>query len=481
MTLTAKITINEPSKMKNRLFPIFAAVVALLSLSACSFEQDDLFDKSAAERLNEAKALYTKVIASEGGTYVMEYWPTMDATGPSAPSGQGYLLCMKFEANGSVVIGANNSFTGNAYKQATSLWEVQTDLGAVLSFNSYNPYFHCFSDPSSMVNVDGYYRPTGENGIGVGGDYEFIITDVTADHRIITLKGKKNGTYSRLIRLPEGTNFEDYMADIISFRKEVFPDAMNNYLLMKVGETTYKSEEWNTCDPNIYPFNGRSDLDDSRHPFILNKEGDTYRLTFRSPLKDEKEEESVKNLYYNKETGYFESSEQPQKFCLQGLRDSDMAEFYRSAEEVGQVWQFDLKSGSENVLQALQALQEGSKPTESSKYPYVLNTTEGIRLFSSDFGTNYSLVVNFKQNGTKSALTYKFTADTKDGVTTFTFVEADGTLSKRYQSTIKGLQEIIDAVSGPQQKARATLGGYYVKDVKLLSQTNPESWFVLTK
>lgn len=467
--------------MKNTIFHIFAAVVVLLSMSACSFEQDNLFDKSAAERLNEAKDLYTKAIAADGGTYVMEYWPTMESTGPDSPSGQGYLLCMKFNADGSVVIGANNSFTNNSYKQATSLWEVQTDLGAVLSFNSYNALFHCFSDPSSLVNVDGSYHATGMNGMGVGGDYEFIITDITPDHSIITLKGKKNGTYSRLIRLAEGTNFEDYLGDIIDFRKEVFPNAMKNYLLMKVGDTTYKSEEWTTCDPNIYPFNGRSDLDDSRHPFILNKEGDTYRLTFRSELKGEKDGESVKNLYYNKENGLFESREEPQKYCLQGLRDSDMAEFYRSAEEVGQVWQMDLKQASPSVQQALDALVEGSKPTESSKYPYVLNTSEGIRLFSSDFGTNYSLVVNFKQNGTKSALTYKFTAETKDGVTTFTFVEGDGTLSKRYQSTIKGLQEIIDAVSGSHQMARASLGGYYVKDVKLVSATNPDSWFVLTK
>lgn len=473
--------------MHKILFPLIALGL-MMGLSSCQFEEDNLFDASAAERLNEAVEKYTAAIARDGGTYVMEYWPTDYSTQPSDPAGQGYLLCMQFKPDGSVRVGANNPFTLKSYRESTSLWEVITDLGGVLSFNSYNPYFHCFSDPSDYVMVDGIAVPTGDRGYGVGGDYEFIVTNIDEHTGITTLKGKKNGTYSRMIRLPEGTNFEEYLADVEAFRKSVFPDEMNNYVLMKVGNTVFKSEEWNSSDPNIYPFNGRSDLDDSRHPFIINKIGGKYHLTFRNDLTGDHEGEKVRELVYNEETHLFENPAEPKKYVIQGMRDSDMYEFFHAANEQKMTWNFDLEQASPELAEAFAKLIEGSYPTEKSKYPYILDTTKGITVQTTDYYSperpfTFTVKFNFTQNGkpTSKPLSYTFTAHEQENTVNLEYVKPNDTNSTNYQSTIAGLQTVLDYLACNLQPMCAAFTGYYVNSVKLANAENPEHWFVLTK
>lgn len=483
--------------MNKYIFPLILVALSL-AISSCSFEEDDIFNASAAERLNQIKANYTKAIASEGGTYIVEYWPTYYSTGPSVPAGQGYLLCMKFNEDGSVRIGADNRFTRNTYKEETSLWEIQTDLGAVLSFNSYNKYFHCFSDPSPMLEIDGAYIPTGDTGVGVGGDYEFIVTDINEATGVISLKGKKNGTYSRMIRLPEGTDFESYLTDIKTFRQQVFPDEMSNYILMKVGNTVYKSEEWNTLDANIFPFTGRSDLDDTRYPFILNKQGDTYRISFRDGVDGENPGEHVSELVYNTTSKIFEDPANPQANSIQPLADADMAEFYRSSIELGQVWNIDLKQGSEDVVDAINKMIEGSYPSETSTYPYELSLKDGIQFFTNDFGETYLLVLNFMQDNTKVALSYRFASRIDKENDTFGFKYDAGidNPSRRFIKTIAGIRELVDAIEGYHSMACATDAGYNVFDAKFVKERNlpsedpeageagdakPNTWFVIKR
>lgn len=473
--------------MKKFLFPIIA-IALTLGFSSCSFEEDDLFEASAADRLNAAVKKYSASVVSDGGTYIMEYWPTYYSTQPGLPTGQGYLVCMEFHKDGSVRMGAKHTFTNNTYKEETSAWEVITDLGAVLSFNSYNKLFHCFSDPSDVIEVDGKLIPTGERGTGVGGDYEFIITDISADNSVYTLKGKKNGTYSRMIRLPEGTDFDAYLTDIENFQNTVFPKEMNNYLPMKVGETIFKSEDWNTADANIYPFNGRSDLDVSRYPFIINKFGGKYHLSFRDDIEGNNEGESVKELVYNEVTGLFENEAEPQKYVLQQMRDGDMYEFFHTANEQNKIWSFDLDQAPAELAEAYAKLKEGSFPTEKSKYPYILDISKGITVQTTDYYSperpfTFTVKFNFTQNGRplSKPLSYTFTASELGNTVNLEFVKANDTNSTNYQSTILGLQTVLDYLAANLQPMCAAFTGYYVYSVKLINAEKPERWFVLKK
>ena len=51
-------------------------LLALLAFAACSPEEDDLFDKSAAERIDEAIKQDLSVLRGAKNGWVMEYYPS---------------------------------------------------------------------------------------------------------------------------------------------------------------------------------------------------------------------------------------------------------------------------------------------------------------------------------------------------------------------------------------------------------------------
>lgn len=174
--------------MKN-IIQTIALFTATLFLFSCTGEEDDLFDKSSAERLNEAQSQYTQNLYESPNGWVMQYF----ATGGSP----GYNFLMKFDKSGAVKIAAQNEYT-NGYKAESSLFEIITDNGPVLTFNTYNTLFHHFSNPEEP------------NGYGLEGDYEFVVMNMNKDLGTADLKGKKRQTSVRMYQLPEGVEWESY-------------------------------------------------------------------------------------------------------------------------------------------------------------------------------------------------------------------------------------------------------------------------------
>ena len=125
--------------MKKNIITVSLFAALAMSFTACVNEEDDLFDQSAAERLNQSKVTYTERFASSEAGWIMEYYPT---NYDQAPQGLGYLLLADFNNDGSVKMAMNNRFSGNTYLEDTSLWEIITDTGPVLSFNTFNKCIH---------------------------------------------------------------------------------------------------------------------------------------------------------------------------------------------------------------------------------------------------------------------------------------------------------------------------------------------------
>lgn len=196
---------------------IYLAAIAALALTACSNDSEEIFDQSAAERLEQYKKEYADVLTADGGLWTMEYF--------SNPDEPGYVFVMKFNDNGSVEISANHKWIGSEFKQETSLWKMIADNGPVLSFNSYNKLFHIFSDPA---NIEGPYAPEGEDGdinetgYGHEGDYEFQVMEVSEDGQTVRLLGKKRLHNIFLHRLDPSTDIQGllektaHMADFVS-------------------------------------------------------------------------------------------------------------------------------------------------------------------------------------------------------------------------------------------------------------------------
>ena len=67
-------------------------LVSTLTYTSCSNEEDLIFDKSAAERLNEASDLYSSRLMASPNGWAMQLYPTNDN---EYPYGNGYLLLWK--------------------------------------------------------------------------------------------------------------------------------------------------------------------------------------------------------------------------------------------------------------------------------------------------------------------------------------------------------------------------------------------------
>lgn len=465
--------------MKKILFAIIAANLAL-GFTSCTNEESNLFDQSAAERLNEAKEKYTKALASEGGTYVMEYWPTSYVSGPNdryAVSARGYLMCLEFDINGSVRVGMNNAFTGNKYTEDTSAWEILNDMGAVLSFNTYNKCLHCFSTPEDYVN--GVYA--GDKGTGVGGDYEFVVVDIAKDGKHITLKGKKNGTYSRLTRLPKGTDFATYLADIKDFVNETLPANMSNYLIMNVGKTTYKSEEWNSTIPNIYTYTSTAELSESRHPYLITKQGENYCLRFRDKVKSADGSAFVTELLYDPTECTFNSYIKGEEGRIAGLSDEDMPELLRVSMNNATKWAFipNEETMSPALAEIVNRLLEGSSIGTTK---YALDAKKGVNFQSSDYGETVDITINLKQGAKSVAFIYVFkgqnTAEGFSYTDTNTSKGTSKTLAERYRKNIAGLDELLNSLSSNFTAARSDKG-LNVTQLKMICVENPDVWFTM--
>ena len=191
------------------LIGLFAATMV-----ACSRDEESLFDKSAAERAQEAIETAFDVLTSNEAGWEVAYFPNLEA------SSKGYNMVWKFNANGKVSATAKNSATtrNKIMTDSASTWAVKSDYGPILTFDTYNDVIHAFSDPQ-------------ENGAGLLGDYEFLILKATPE--VVILKGKKHSAYS-VMRPMKTTNLEAYFAACEKMQSYLFGN--NNVATLNQGE-----------------------------------------------------------------------------------------------------------------------------------------------------------------------------------------------------------------------------------------------------
>ena len=209
--------------------------IALLTASAfcsCSNEEEDIFDQSAAERLEASKVEYTDILTANGGKWLMEYFANTEE--------QGYAFVMTFDKSGAVNVAGNNEWI-RGFKTDSSLWDIILDNGPVLTFNTYNDVFHVMSDPADIIGGpvnDATGEEIDETGTGHGGDYEFMImgkTESTGDD--IRLKGKKNGYDIWLMPLAADADDQAILAEYAAASAKMFNSKFNTlYMTDNTGE-----------------------------------------------------------------------------------------------------------------------------------------------------------------------------------------------------------------------------------------------------
>lgn len=172
-------------------------------LSACSPEEDNLFDDSSANRIEAAMKTYQDILVGASNGWLMEYYPNaLKAYG-------GYNILVSFTEDGKIQ--ASSDVYGSG-KVAESTYTLYQSTGAVLSVDTYNEVFHFFSDPDNPANV-------GQDGKGMEGDFEFTIMSASKDE--IVLQGKKTKNKIVMTPLSDETVWDDYLNGVIGSEEKM--------------------------------------------------------------------------------------------------------------------------------------------------------------------------------------------------------------------------------------------------------------------
>ena len=413
-------------------------LAAGIGFTACVNEEDDLFDKTAAERLNEASALYSSRLMAQPNGWAMQLYPTNDN---EAPYGSGYLVLCRFNKDHSVVVSMKNQFTDNVYRTDTSLWEVITDNGPVLSFNSHNDCLHAFTDPEDILWTGNADEPNNETGTGVGGDYEFIIVDAPEDASYMMLKGKKRGTYNLFTPVEEGVEYESYLADVETFMKTMFPSSNPTFDVLHTPTGDFKMTGIDDGIPNIFPYDGDEIIDESFNAFLITKRGDDYYLRLRDSFRIESSEEeaSEQEFMYHPDQDLFIGTGD-NRFIIDG---DEPNRFFRQAliDETRQ-WRWTAKSEMSAAYGDL--MTRLSEAFKSKKLTYDRNI-----LKYNTSKDKVVMTVSYKRNTSTITLDYIFGYSfDESNKLTLTYEGPNDKAAETMLTQIPEIQTIVDAMNG---------------------------------
>jgi hypothetical protein len=149
-------------------------LLAVVLVASCKRSDDNVFDKSPDERINETlKAYQTAMTSSQYGWNGNLY------------TAQGILFRFYFTFNDSNRVQMYSDFdstTSSVLKESS--FRLKALQQPSLIFDTYS-YIHILSDPDASKNGGTY-------GVGLSSDFEFAIDSVTADS--ISLTGRVNGS-----------------------------------------------------------------------------------------------------------------------------------------------------------------------------------------------------------------------------------------------------------------------------------------------
>ena len=189
------------------LLVLFAA--ACINIS-CTGEVDDIFDKSASERIEDAIKSDTEILTSAANGWVMYYYPNGGAGYSAGTQGiGGYVLTMTF--TDTEVTAWNELLSGSS----TSIYRMTDDDGPTLSFDSFNRNLHYFATPSGTSK--NLYGETG-NYQAYKGDFEFLVLKHSPEE--IILKGKRSRNYYKMY--PLTVSPEEYVSGTVSMSELIF-------------------------------------------------------------------------------------------------------------------------------------------------------------------------------------------------------------------------------------------------------------------
>ena len=245
-----------------------AVALATLSLQSCLTDDKELFDESAANRIEAVVAADKQLLESATNGWQLHYYTGKEYTGG------GYTMFVKFKDGKAYA----SSDIAPADSVATSSYDVIKDKGPVITFNTENGIMHFLAQPYQN-DVDGEQ-----------GDYEFVIMRTTTDS--IFVQGKKWGNDMVFTRVADDVNWEDQ----INKMHKVF------YSMKWLYTVDGAENEQVSFDPSARRMYV-GDNDDAGVPFYVTTDG----IAFREAVKINGKE--LTSLHYDATTKMLSSTE----------------------------------------------------------------------------------------------------------------------------------------------------------------------------
>lgn len=262
--------------MKNKITKYILLAFICLGLQACLFQEDDLFEKSSANRASENVAELQELLVNVPNGWKMEYYPGTDY------SMGGITLLCRFDGNNVTLMSEVGSVKTASGKEASSLYKVTSEESTVLTFDSFNEFIHCFSEPIMGMNTN------------LEGDYEFVYMG-QEDNKVI-LQGRRYHNTMVMPPLTQGVNWKDYIGQLNLIEREAF---LKTYSLMVGGQEVGNAVR--TSHLFSLTVEGQTS---SSVPFIYTPEGIRFKdeITIQG--------KTVQNFVWNKEDMTFTSSDE---------------------------------------------------------------------------------------------------------------------------------------------------------------------------
>ena len=267
--------------MKKKVLSFLLMMLPALLLTSCLKDQDDLFSDSASQRAANYLDKARKVLVSSENGWVLDYFPH------SEQAYGGYSYTLKFDDQYVTVC---SEVADDVTKSIKSTYILDNEDGPCISFDTYNEYMHYFATPTGASGPGGYEA--------YGGDYIFIILDISEDENTITLKGNRSGNIMYMHRLTE--SISDYQQKLADFVENlVFDKAAADIDGKKYNLTIDASNKKMTIAPET-PAEGEETIE---APFCFDKDG----FSFYKPVTINGKE--VRVFTYNESEGTFVAQE----------------------------------------------------------------------------------------------------------------------------------------------------------------------------
>lgn len=218
--------------MKDIRYITIGLALATIAFASCSrFQEEDLFEESAALRIEHNSDKLQEILVNAPQGWVMQYY-----TGRGVSIFEGFNLFAKFEKDGKVTLAGNHRFLrdGNAgkYTECSSLYELIREDGLVLAFNTWNDVLTPFVDPVAFwAAPDNLYK----DGAGMQGDQNLVVTFMSENE--LRFRGERYNGQIRMVKADR--DWQTYINDTEAMKSLITSKALDSYYITTGFETMY--------------------------------------------------------------------------------------------------------------------------------------------------------------------------------------------------------------------------------------------------